>query len=257
MIVALLAVAVVAGLAQRSSPDVVAEARAALGTSGEIIHVVTRTERSGLAVKGSGDQIWVDDHGRPLGRFSNRTERWAAIDPLRERSRFTIVPERGGTPHTIDFTYADGVTQIKQSWTDKVQSDPVSGAEYAEQRGRINPAEPGPDPVAGIRELLASGDLKAAGETTLEGRRVLRLVAQEPQRNTTPKGDSPATRIEYLVDASTYVPVRITQDDRVEIAGNEDDRDGSRRSFLRRVTTFETFERLPLTPENEALLRLP
>ena len=116
----------------------------------------------------------------------------------------------------------------------------------------INPAEPGPDPVAGIRELLASGDLKAAGETTLDGRRVLRLVAQEPQRNTTAKDLSPAT-IEYLVDASTYVPVRITQDDRVEIAGN----DGSRRSFLRRVTTFETFERLPLTPENEALLRLP
>ena len=100
-----------------------------------------------------------------------------------------------------------------------------------------------------MRKLLADGELKAAGEETLEGRRVLRLTGEEPSPNGSTERPVPPRRIEYLVDAETFAPVRITYADVIV--------DGGELNALRRVITFEVFERLPLTPENEALLRQP
>jgi hypothetical protein len=249
-IVALLALAVVVGLAQRSSPDVLAEARAALGTSGEIIHVVTRLDVVTDGLEEQRPPIVRDREGRPLGHMSTRNERWTALDPLRERSRLTIVPDDGGAPHTIDYTFANGVTELRQSWTDEVQTSKFSQSDYERVRGELSPGQPGADPVAGVRKLLADGELKAAGEETLDGRRVLRLTGEEPSPNGTAKRPFPPRKIEYLVDATTFAPVRITYDDVIE---------DSRQAVgaLRRVLTFEVFERLPPTPENEALLRQP
>lgn len=249
-IAALAIVATVVGLQQRSmSPNVVAEAREALGAPGEIIHVVTRLDYTVEGAERPDNVVLQDEEGRPLGHFSPRTERWTALDPLRERSRFTLVPQDGGTPHTIDYTFADGITQIKQSWSDELQTEKLSQAEYDSVRGELSPGQPGPDPVAGVRKLLADGELKAAGEETLEGRRVLRLTGEEPSPNGSTERPVPPRRIEYLVDAETFAPVRITYADVIV--------DGGELNALRRVITFEVFERLPLTPENEALLRQP
>ena len=126
--------------------------------------------------------------------MSTRTERWTALDPLRERSRLTIVPEDGGAPHTIDYTFADGVTEVRQSWTDEVQTDKFSQADYENVRGELSPGQPGADPVAGVRKLLADGELKAAGEETLDGRRVLRLTGEEPSPNGTAERPFPRGR---------------------------------------------------------------
>jgi hypothetical protein len=249
-IVAMAAVALVVGLQQRStSPDVVAEARAALGTSAEVIHTVTRMEFTGTGIAELDPPILRDADGRRLGRMSERSERWTALDPLRERTRYTIAPEGGAAPHTMDITYADGVMRIKQSWMDELQTDQLSEEKYESMRGEFSPGRPGPDPVAGVRALLAGGELTTAGEQTLDGRRVLRLVGEEPHYGKEAEG-SGATKVEYLVDASTFVPVRITYDDVIVDRGRTV---GS----IGRVVTFETFERLPATPANEALLRLP
>lgn len=248
-IVALLAVATVVGLGQRSSPDVVAEARAALGNSGEIIHVVSRMSYTSTGVPELAPPILRDEEGRPLGRMSDRSERWTALDPLRERTRYTIVPEGGGEPHTTDITYGDGVMQVSHSWMDKLQTDNLSEEKYESVRGELSPTQPGADPVAGVRELLADGRLKTAGEEQLDGRRVLRLVGEQAQR--VPGTEKfPAIKVEYLVDAGTFEPVRITYDD---VIVDRDKVVGS----LRRVVEFDLFERLPMTSANEALLRIP
>ncbi len=248
-IVALLAVSTVVGLGQRSSPDVVAEARAALGSSGEIIHVVSRMSYTSTGVPELDPPILRDEEGRPLGRVSDRSERWTALDPLRERTRYTVVPEGGGAPHTMDITYADGIMRVEQSWMKELQTNKLAEEKYESVRGELSPGRPGPDPVAGVRALLAGGELTAAGEQTLDGRRVLRLVGEEAHYGEG-AGHSGSTKVEYLVDAFTFVPVRITYDDVVVDRGRTV---GS----LRRVVTFEAFERLPATPANEALLRLP
>ena len=250
-IIALAVAASVVGLQQRSmSPDVVAEAREALGTSGEIIHLLTRLDYTVDGAPPASNVVLDDDQGRPLGHLSDRTERWTALDPLRERSRFTIVPEDGGAPHTTDYIFADGVAELRHSWTDKVQTEKLSQAQYERVRGELSPGQPGADPVAGVRKLLADGDLTAAGEETLDGRRVVRLTGEEPSPNGTAQRPFPPRKIEYLVDATTFAPVRITYDDLVEDGGEKV-------NALRRVITFEVFERLPMTPENEALLRGP
>ncbi len=144
--------------------------------------------------------ILRDEEGRPLGRMSDRSERWTALDPLRERTRYTIVPEGGGEPHTTDITYGDGVMQVSHSWMDKLQTDNLSEEKYESVRGELT--QPGADPVAGVRELLADGRLKTAGEEQLDGRRVLRLVGEQAQR--VPGTEKfPAIKVEYLVDAGT------------------------------------------------------
>jgi hypothetical protein len=247
-IAALLAVAVVVGFQQRStSPDVIAEARAALAPTGGIIHVVTRLDYTVEGGERPDAPVLRDEHGRALGTFSNRTERWTALNPLRERSRTTI--DGDGETHTIDFTYADGVTQVKQSWSDKLQTGSLTEKQYTDVRGELSPGQPGPDPVAGVRMLLADGRLKQAGEETVDGRRVLRLTGEEPSPNGSAERPFPPRRFEYLVDAETFAPVRITYQDVIDDVDVVKD--------LRRVITFETFERLPMTPANEALLRLP
>ena len=82
---------------------------------------------------------------------------------------------------------------------------------------------------------------------------MLRLAGQEPN----PDADSKRLReqkVEYLVDAETFVPVRISIQ---EVGYGISPGKIVRVAGIRRVITFEVFERLPMTPENEALLRQP
>jgi hypothetical protein len=97
--------------------------------------------------------------------------------------------------------------------------------------------------------MLAAGRLRAAGETRFGDRRVLRLLGREPSRR-----DHGAIRAgfdsEYLVDAEIYAPVRITY----RLFFMRPGRSAFRTGTIR--VTFERYERLPLTPENAALLRI-
>ena len=65
----------------------------------------------------------------------------------------------------------------------------------------------GADPVAGVRALLAGGKLAPAGETEVNGRRVLLLRGDRP-RQVLPNGRGVqlAVSVEYLVDAVINYP---------------------------------------------------
>ena len=214
-------VAIVVGSELRGpNVDVVAEARAALGGPGGIVHVIARDERF------NPDGSLVDRSGRT-------SEIWSAGNPLRFRV------------HDGDFeiAYADGVITTRENG--KLQSTRLDAAARRETESIDNNTgltQPGRDPLPVIRRLLAEGKLKPAGMTDLDGRKVRRLVASEPA----PDAITPAVEIEYLVDASTYAPLRLSTKATLK--------DG--RSAGGSKMTFLTYERLPVTPANEKRLVL-
>jgi hypothetical protein len=213
----------------------VAEARAALGAPGEIIHTVTIIDRRSPLI--------AEDGRRRIGTISDRVERWVQLSPFRERLRMTVTRDDGGGLESIERDYADGVARIAQSWNDELQVSRLA-PDYRDAYERLNTEEglitSGPDPLAAVRAMLADGRLKPAGETDFAGRRVLRLTGSAPGAG--PRG---AARLdtEYLVDATTHEPVQVS------IASS----DGAPMSRI----TYETYERLPATEANLALLRIP
>jgi hypothetical protein len=95
------------------------------------------------------------------------------------------------------------------------------------------------DPGAGLRELQRQGRLRLAGSQRFEGRRVYRLVGVVHF----PEGR--VDRLIYLVDAHTYYPVFLRWVYTVH---------GSTRAGFE--SRFSTYERLPVTAESRALLRM-
>jgi hypothetical protein len=105
----------------------------------------------------------------------------------------------------------------------------------------------GTQPVAHIHTMLESGELKATGKATVNGREVLRLTGRETRPQLT--GAGPAWPIEYDVDPETYAPVRFT----VEMVGaNALGNTGT----LTEVTNVTTYEQLPLNETTTGLLAL-
>ncbi len=225
LVLAFAAVAALAAFAivTSSSPNVVAQAQEALGASDQIIHTVIVTQ-----VFDSDGKLQVQPAVKLDGRLatiSNRSERWVAFDPARERTRMFL-----STDQTIDFDYADGTLRMKEPWEPEAKTNHVDARAFEAGLTNASPIQAGGDPVAGVRAMLDDGRLRADGETQLNGRVVVRLVGHQ---------DGPvAVDVSYLVDAQTYEPVQVTLD---------------RGAGGRSVITFETFERLPLDP---ALLRI-
>lgn len=105
------------------------------------------------------------------------------------------------------------------------------------------------DPVQTVRTMLDVGEVRRAGETTRDGRRVLRLVADPPARRDAPRHTERARTV-YLIDAETYAPVEIEQRLLMHSRG------GRRVAGPITRISFQRYERLPVTPENERLLQL-
>ncbi|MDA0184520.1 hypothetical protein OJ997_29730 [Solirubrobacter phytolaccae] len=214
-------VAIVVGSELRGpGVDVVAEARAALGGSGGIVHVVAREERrnpDGTIVEGSG----------------TTSEIWSARDPLRFRVH----------DDTFEAAYFDGVVTTREDG--KLQSTRLdeAGRRATEDIDRnTGLLQPGRDPVPVIQRLLAEGKLEPAGTTDLRGRKAQRLVGSE----SAPDARSPGVEVEYLVDARTYAPLQLSTKATLS--------DG--RSAGASKLTFLQYERLPRTAANERLLTL-
>jgi hypothetical protein len=224
--VALLAVVLGSEL-RGQSVDVVAEARAALSGTGGIVHVRVHEEQ-------------FNPDGSLVQRSGTRSEIWSASDPLRIHTRQAT--RSGGV---FDAAYVDGVVKTRDSADGTVRTqrlDPASRKAMEDIDSGVDLTQPGRDPLPVIRKLLAEGKLKHDGSTTIQTRKVERLVGSEP-----PADDiSPGVEVEYLVDARSFAPIRLTTK-----ATLKDGRPagGSR-------LTFETYERLPLTAANEALLRI-
>jgi hypothetical protein len=101
----------------------------------------------------------------------------------------------------------------------------------------------GADPVATLRSMLSSGRLRDAGETTVGGRTVHRLVGTRTRAFGTHRF---VASFEYDVDLTTFAPVRA----RIQIPGPA----GADRIFS--ILDFQSFERLPLTAANAKLLKV-
>jgi hypothetical protein len=234
-----------------SSPDVVAQASEALGARGAIVHTVTVEQPLDAGGKPTRPaKIVFDRKPRRVGYAAIQYERWSTDNPRRERSRSTIEAADGGAPGIQEVTEAAGVLSWKASWLgDKVQVFHLP-KRFKDRATKVNLVMPGPDPVAGVRSMLADHQLRNAGETTVGGRRVLSLRGEIPSTRLKGGHVTPTVRVEYLVDPDSFEPVRIDQRVFERRGGREVSTGGHR-------VTFKTYERLPLTPANLALLKLP
>jgi hypothetical protein len=167
--------------------------------------------------------------GSLVQRSGTRPEVWVARNPLRLHVRQL---SRSGS--VVESSYADGVTKAVDTATGKVETnrmDAETQREFEAVDRNASLGQPGLDPVPAIRRLLAEGKLKHDGSTTFDGRKVERLVG---------------ANVEYLVDGRSYAPVRLA---------TSATKNGRPVNHYR--ITFELYEVLPLTPANEALLRIP
>jgi hypothetical protein len=205
--------------------DVVAEARAALRLQdGEISHLVYTS-----AIEGDGRS------SSSIPRVT--TEQWSAAHPARWRATWvqpTNVVRRGG--ERIEISYANGTEMEYYRASNRLR---VVHGLRGSQAPRVYPL--GADPVATLRAMLAGGRVRDAGEATVNGRTVRRLVGTRTrafgkQRVT--------TSVEYDVDPATFAPVRA----RIGLPVPS----GAHR--VSTVLDFRTFERLPLTAANAKLL---
>ncbi|MDA0174057.1 hypothetical protein OJ998_33455 [Solirubrobacter taibaiensis] len=199
--------------------DVVAEARAALGGPDGIVHVIAREER-------------FNPDGTLVDRSGTTSEIWSARDPLRFHVR------DGG----FEAAYADGVVTTREDGkpASSTRLDVAARRATEDIDNNTGLTQPGRDPLPVIGRLLAEGKLEPAGTTELDGRKVQRLVGSEPA----PDAMTPGVEVEYLVDASTYLPLRLSTKATLQ--------DGRPAGSSKR--TFLEYERLPLTPANERLL---
>ena len=103
--------------------------------------MVTRLDYTVEGAKGPVNVLLEDGEGRPHGHLADRTERWTALDPLRERSRFTFAPQTAATSRTtIDYTFADGRSRrAGNSWSDELETGRLTEAEYGRVRGELEP----------------------------------------------------------------------------------------------------------------------
>jgi hypothetical protein len=224
---------------------VVEEARAAVAADGAIVYTVTRTTFHNP----DGSLVPAQMQGgrqQSLGIIGS-IERWSAESPERWRSVMHVLPYRGSRGGTSTSAYADGVVRTRLSWEERIRTfrvpirlrPPVGAPTGAALLAGVD------DPLQTVRMMLDEGEVRRGGETTRAGGRILRLVADAPARP-----HIASERTVYLIDAETYAPVEV-----------------ERRSFRRdhghlrpagpivRIR-FERYERLPMTPENEQLLRL-
>jgi hypothetical protein len=116
-----------------------------------------------------------------------------------------------------------------------------SGFGRAPDAGEVPDIDPFADPGARLRELERQGRLRLADTTTFAGRRAFRLVSDSSTRW---RGFA-FERVEYLVDADTYLPLAERVLARVD----------SGRTY-RLFTRYLVYERLPLDRRSRGQLDL-
>lgn len=249
-------------LGDRSRLDVVAEARAALDPSRAILHTVT-VRRTGpfpkrVITRYSNGEELVSDH------FELRSERWSTTKPERYReinqqAGFSRIARREEAYSDRRFTKVDG-EQIRTVRLPAAEAQVlVNARSVAGALSGVGPFQD--DPVVTLRALLDAGSIRPAGEIEVNGRRVVKLVPSDPaaERRFARAHQSDAGFLfptEYLVDAKTYAPVRVTYKLPGEHIGQAGpDRTGHTAPVTSTIT-FTTFERLDPTTANERLLEI-
>jgi hypothetical protein len=230
--------------------DVVAQAEAALAPTGQVLRLVTVSR---LEMRGGTHAEVTGPEAESLGWNEPRTaEQWSASAPTRWRIATTVPASTSAgavAAAPLQCAYSAGNEETYVS--NEVVVVPVSkGQDESSQESPCTTQVSGglgTQPVARIHSLLESGELKAAGKTTVNGREVLRLVGDETRPQHT--GAASAWPIEYDVDPQTYAPIRFT----VEMVGaNALGNPGT----LTEVTEISTYEQLPLNESTAGLLSL-
>jgi hypothetical protein len=212
--------------------DVVAEARAALQPQdGALTHMVV-AEHVETPPGAHRDRVF----GLPF-----TGEQWSATDPVRWRMTYKN-PENAqmhpGQP--VEIAYADGTEEEFYPRLNHVRRYHGIGGQRAPAARPL-----GTDPIATLRAMLSRGALRDAGTMTLAGREVRRLVGTRTLHP--PKSKPIASPVEYDVDPTTFAPVRARIG--LPVPGDQAGRPTV-------VLDFRRFERLPLTPESAALLKI-
>lgn len=209
--------------------NVVAEARAALPSAGELLHVSTVSTVSLVGADEPAQKRFEEFARRhPDGYAPGYFEEWSADGRWRVavptgRVSPEVLAEHGfhlsdqelqgiGLTHEVigptQEAYADGVDSLyveKLGVIIRARFQEAGSAEadkLGSTPGMIYTGAPfiGGDPVANIRERLDRGLLRDAGSAEVDGRSVRRLV--------TTSGEPGLVPVEYDVDAQTFEPVR-------------------------------------------------
>ena len=123
----------------------------------------------------------------------------------------------------------------------------LAGPDVEGVAGASQPAERY-DPTAAFKEAHRQGKVLDDGEATLAGRRVRRLAIEDPAQPEVGGVRVTGSRSTYWVDADTLYPVRYTTHAVFD--------SGKGRQRLSGRIDYTTFETLPRTPANLALLKL-
>jgi hypothetical protein len=210
-----LAVAAVT-LTAGSGPSIVARAYAAMSPSGAIVHFVETArlvQHNGRTL--SASEIWI------YGDQSHQI-----IDPRSAKSRQDIVASDGHV-QTLAF---DTLSRSRYSPADTRCSaiDVLEGCVLGENNS----------PIGALRALYRSGLIHATRRATVDGRRVEVLT-----------GQSHNLSIRALVDAHTFLPVKVTMTSRLPRIGHP--------PAATVALTISDYERLPVTRSNLRRLALP
>lgn len=210
--------------------DVVAKARAALADRGQVVHLVARG--------------WLlPDRPRhtesPTHLQSFRWEQWSTGSPPRWRIESTI--------HRDTLQLAYGHRSLSAYYGNRLQVRRGPSSKFASDLPlpiRVLFGGAARDPIARIRGMLRSGELHDDGSAEVGGRDVRRLIGALPIYTKLPRR---LAEVRYFVDPETYAPVAA----RLVLPPP---RHGG--ASMRIHISFESFERLALTPQNADLLKI-
>jgi hypothetical protein len=222
--------------------DVVAQARAALAPAGTVVHLVTTSHmemRGGSRAEIVGPEAEAGTH--------RVAERWSASQPVRWRvaSAVPVITAHGTSIRSVQSSYGGGT---EESYIPSLNTlDVTTGVSEGGLRASLYGGPLEADPVAGIRSMLDSGQLRDAGSGTVGGHATRRLVGEELSR---PQGLAhPPWPVEYDVDPTTFAPVRFTVEEvGMSFRGNT--------GAPTLIVDVNTYEALPLNETTAALLSI-
>lgn len=204
-LVAATAVIVPGAIRRGPSLNVVAAASAALSSEGRVVHVVM----TGGDVQPDGAPVGTGfrERGRTVARLGRRIEQWSAGRPSRFKIDTAVLTLSGRPLGTLESGLAaDGSGWEAQNWPGgKVSIDPNTKSAAVD-----NISEPdAPDAATALDRLLERGAFKKVATTSIDGRRVVELVAATTGAGNGQGGFTADTQTRYFVDADTFAPVRI------------------------------------------------
>jgi hypothetical protein len=209
-------------------PVVVERAVAAVTQGDSVYHVVERTRATGNVPDGFDRTVYFESWYTTDGRIHRKTFASSGVRRgrlLGEEAGRRRPGRRGGRL----LRYFPGQNTIIEGGF---------GAGPSSAPG----IDPFGDPGAQLRALQKQGRLRAAGTTEVDGRPAYRLVSGPVTR---PDGRAQEERVEFLVDADTYLPLA----QRYSI-GTDSERE------MGFSTRYLIYERLPLNARSRALLAL-